>query len=41
MTANSDQIKRYKFELSIGKMDLDGPARSASSSQLVAATTRS
>lgn len=25
MTANSDQIKRYKFELSIGSMDLDGP----------------
>lgn len=25
MTANSDQIKRYKFELAIGEMDLDGP----------------
>lgn len=25
MSANSDQIKRYKFELSVGSMDLDGP----------------
>lgn len=25
MTANSDQIKRFKFEMSIGSMDLDGP----------------